>query len=195
MSNGLKRKASSKLFPQRILQDREWRLAENCFSKIFTSMQLICFTVLYSATEDGGFDFTKEKLKNYNKFLRLHNQENIDGILSSRVTESKFRKSGFDCERKASEFPYRAKLKMYGGKLKTKHDYNIMLASVNVAIEAYLILAVHTLRKHYGFSWNDIHNWWSECKKVGRLYSEGMTDEFVMKFIKDECDLDITMED
>lgn len=193
MSNGLRRKTSSTQ-ASRMIYPNDWKLAEKCFASIFASIQLICFTTLYSSKEDGGFDFSRQKLKNFNKYLTQHNQDEVAGSFDSKEIEYKFRKVGFDCEREAAEFPYRAKVKMYGGKLKTKHDYSVVLASVNVAIEAYLILAVYTLRKHYGFSWIDIRVWWEKCKEIAGLYAEGMTDEFVMKFIKDECDLEIYYE-
>lgn len=192
MSSALKRKTRPKRPARQPISDRDWKLTESCFSEIFTSMQLICFTVLYSDPEDGGFDFGKQKLKNFNDFLRKHNREIVDKLLDSRTTESKFRKAGFDCEREASNFPYRAKLKMYGKKLKTKREYDIMLASVNVAIESYLILAVYTLRTHYNFTWEMINVWWNSCLQTAGLYSVGLTDDFIVDFIKDEIDLEVT---
>ena len=189
MSNKLKRKTTPKKSPQKKAYERDWKVAENCYSEVFTSFQLICFSALYSAPEDGGFDFTKQKLKNYNKFLHMHHEENIEGTLSLKETSVKFKKVGFNCEEKAVLFPYRAKIKMAGpikpGKMK------IALASVETAIESYLILAVHTLRTHYQFGWDDINNWWKKCVEVGELYAKGMTDDWVIKFIKDEMDLEI----
>lgn len=193
MSNKLKRKTTPKRSQQQIKHHIDWKLAEGCYSEIFTSMQLICFTVLYMSKEDGGFDFSKKKLQNFNNFLTLHNQENVDGVLSSKETEKSLRKTGFDCELEASQFPYRAKMKMLGKKCKPS-NIRVMLASANVAIEAYLILAVYTLRKHYGFSHQMIREWWTKCIEVSELYAKGMTDDFVMKFIKDELGLEITRE-
>ena len=193
MSSVLKRRTNPKRPARQSTYDKDWGFIEGCFSEIFTSMQLISFTTLYSEPEDGGFDFSKQKIQNFNDFMRKHNQEIVDKQLDSRTIEALFRKSGFDCEKEASNFPYRAKVKMYGGKkLKTKHDYNVMLASVNVAIESYLILTVYTLRTHYNFTWEMIRNWWESCINTSKLYSDGLTDQFVMDFIKDEIDITIT---
>ena len=112
------------------------------------------------------------------------------GKLSSRALSEKFRKTGFDCDKEASWFPYAAKMKMSGRKIKPS-EVRIILASVDTAIAAYLLLAIHTLRKHYLFSWVDIYQWWNKCKEVGELYSRGMTDDFIVTFMKEECDLEI----
>lgn len=193
MSNKLKRKLAS-VQRSRTLNDKDWKLADKCFSSIFISMHLICLTALYSSKEDNGFDFSPTKLKNFNNFLEGHNRETVDGSLDRESVEHHFKKVGFNCEEKASIFPYRAKIKMFGGKLKSKHDYNVAISCTNIAIESYLALAVYTLHKHYYFSWNDIPKWWDKCVEIAKLYADGMTDEFVIQFIKDECDIDIQFE-
>lgn len=190
MSNGLKRKVSS-VQKSKLLHEKDWKFADNCFESIFVSMHLICLTALYSSKEDNGFDFTPTKLKNFNNYCETHNKEMVDGLVDREEVERHFKKVGFDCEEKASIFPYRAKVKMFGGKLKSKHDYALMLSCVNIAIESYLVIAVYTLHKHYGFSWNDIPKWYNKCVEISELYSNGMTDKFVMQFLKDECDIDI----
>lgn len=103
-------------------------LSEKCFTEIFDSIQLINFTVLYAPTEDGGFDFTKKKLQNFNAILTRHNQEYDDGGLTSTAMEENFKKKfDFDCRHEAKNFPYRPKMKMYGGKPKNMVEYNIAL--------------------------------------------------------------------
>ena len=101
-----------------------------------------------------------------------------------------FREKGFDCEREAARFPFAAKMKMSGRKIKPS-EVKIITASVDTAIKAYLLIAIHTLRVHYNFSWIDIANWWEKCKEVGECYARGMTDDYILAFIKDECDLEI----
>ena len=81
-------------------------------------------------------------------------------------------------------------MKMSGRKIKPS-EVKIILASVDTAICAYLLLAIYTLRKHYLFSWIDICRWWEKCREVGELYSKGMTDEFIVTFMKEECGLEI----
>lgn len=191
MSNKLKRKTSPKRDPQATAYKRDWQLAENCYAEVFTSLQLICFSALYSAVDDGGFDFSKQKLKNFNKFLTQHNQENIDGILSSKETDQwLWDKFDISCKAYAKFFPFSAKMKMAGRKIKPS-EVKVILASVDVAIEAYLVLAIYTLHKHYRFNEDDIRRWWIKCIEVGELYSRGMTDDFIVQFMKDECDLEI----
>ena len=172
-------------------QDRKF--AEHCYSEIFTSMQLICVSTLHSSEEDGGFDFTVKKLQNFNKFTTLHNEENIAGKLKSKDTENKLREWGFDCEKRAAVFPYRAKVKMICGDrpVNKVKNFNILLCSADVAIRAYLILVVHTLRTHYRFSLDDVNRWWDKMLEVGGLYAKGMTDEWVISFIKDDSGLEI----
>ena len=189
MSNKLKKKTSSKEYPKQSSYDRDFKLAKNCYSEVFTSMQLICLTVLYSAEEDGGFDFSEKRMKNFHEFFVKHNQENIDGLLCLDEKEESYKRCGFDCERLAEKFPYRAKIKMYGKPVKSLRDNEIFLASVNAAIESYLILAIYTLRKHYYFTWAMIRYWWESCLDIADLYARGMTDDFVMQFMKDECNL------
>ena len=189
MSNKLKKKTSSKEDTKQNSYDRDFKLAKNCYSEVFTSMQLICLTVLYSEVEDGGFDFSKERIKNFHEFLTKHNQENVDGLLGLDEKEGSYRRCGLDCEKEAEKFPYRAKIKMYGKPVKSLRDNEIFLASVNAAIESYLILAIYTLRKHYYFTWAMIHHWWESCLDIAYLYARGMTDDFVMQFMKDECNL------
>lgn len=192
MSNKLKRKISPKQTPQSNKNSKAYKLAENCYAEVFVSMQLICLTVLYSSKEDGGFDFTSQKLKNFNKFLTKHNHENVDGELSSKDTERWIYES-FDiyCALEARRFPYRAKMKMAGLKNIKPSDVKVIIAGVEVAIEAYLILAIYTLHKHYKFNCEDIHKWWAKCIEVGELYAKGMTDDFVTKFITEETGIEI----
>ena len=128
-------------------------------------------------------------LKNFHEFFVKHNKENVDGLLCLDEKEASYRRCGFDCERLAEKFTYRAKIKMYGKPVKSLRDNGIFLASVNAAIESYLILAIYTLRKHYYFTWAMIRHWWESCLDIADLYARGMTDDFVMQFMKDECNL------
>ena len=164
------------------------RLSEKCFQEIFYSMQLINFAVLYMSKEDGGFDFAKKKLSNFNRIITRHNQEYDEGGFISTAVSIRHKKNlDFDCYKEANNFPYRPKMKMYGGKLKTMKEHNVALTSINGAIETYLILAVHTLKENYRFSKADIWKWWEKFKEVSHIYAEGADDEFIIKYIKDEC--------
>lgn len=198
MSNGLKRKRNfapkgyeDRFKMQKVMYNKS--LSENCFMKLFYSMQLINFAVLYAPTEEGGFDFTKQKVKNFNKILRRHNQEYDDGGLISTLVEKNHNdKFGFDCRLEAQNFPYRPKMKMYGKQPRNMADHNLALVSINGAIETYLILAIHTLHENYRFNKDMVWQWWNKFKEVAELYVNGMSDDFVIQYFKDECDLDIT---
>ncbi len=99
---------------------KDVKLSENCFMEIFYSMQLINFSVLYMAEEDGGFNFTKKKLQNFNRILTRHNTEYDEGGFAATAVELSHKKNlGFDCYAEAKKFPYRPKMKMFGGKVKT----------------------------------------------------------------------------
>ena len=97
MSNALKKKNRMKpkgyenKFAMQKAKKNE-AMSENCFMEIFYSMQLINFTVLYAPAEENGFDFSKQKMKNFNKFLRKHNQEYDDGGLISTIVETSHKK-------------------------------------------------------------------------------------------------------
>lgn len=173
---------------------KDVKLSEDCFTEVFYSMQLIVFIVLYMSKEDGGFDFSKQKLKNFNSILIRHNKSYDDKGFNSMAVEESHKKSlGFDCMTEAKNFPYRPKMKMYGKKLKTMRDHNIALESINGGIETYLILAVHTLRENYRFSKEMIWKWWEKCKEISDLYARGATDKFMIQYLKDECGLEIEL--
>ena len=199
MSNALKKKNSLKPkdYDKRFaIQNyrRDVRLSEDCFTEVFYSMQLINVSVLWMSEEDGGFNFTKQKLKNFNNILIRHNQSYDDGgFMATEVEESHKKNLGFDCYMEAKSFPYRPKMKMYGKKIKSMRNHNIVLESVNGAIETYLILAVHTLRENYRFSKDMIWKWWNKCKEVSFLYADGATDKFVIQYLNDECGLKIEL--
>lgn len=199
MSNALakkKNKLRPKGYEEKFMKQtiaRNKKLSDECFMEVFNSMQLICFTVLYAPADEGGFDFSKQRLKNFNKILTRHNTEYDDGGLISTLVEQKHKENlGFDCSLEARNFPYRPKMKMLEKRLKNMGEYNIALSSINGAIETYLILAVHTLYENYKFSAEMIRQWWDKCVEVSEMYVRGMNDEFIIKYFMDECKLDIT---
>lgn len=192
MGSKLKKKTrlSPRLYEKRYIYSqiaKNVKKSNSCFLDIFTSMQMVNFYILYYE-----FDFSKKKVENYNEILRRHNKEYDDGGFTSDEMEQKHLKGlGFDCWKEAMKFPYRARRKMFGGKTKNMADYEIFLTSTNAAIETYLILAVHTLHQNYRFSGAMIHRWWEKFIDFAMLYAEGLTDEHIAKYFKQECDLDI----
>ena len=191
MSNAL-RKKTRKLEPknyedkftmQRIA--RHISESDNCFWQTFKSMQMSCFYVLYY-----DIDFSKQKLKNYNEILRKNN-EKIKNVSTIRAEEERFIKNiGFDCEREARNFPYRAKIRMYGKNPK-QNQIKSVNSNMNDGIECYLVIAVYTLHYNYKFSGELIREWWNRMLDFSKNYVEGMNDDHVVKYFKQECDLDI----
>lgn len=171
---------------------KDYKLADDCFSKLFCSMQLVSFETLYAEEEDGGFDFSKRRLQNFNNKMTENNRKYLDGELSYDEIENHFKKVGFDCEKEANRFPYRAKMKMINKKFKSMKEHNIMLSCANVGIRSYLILAIYTLKYNCNFTHAMIRRWWESCISNGALYAEGLTDKMGVEYFETECDLKIT---
>ena len=197
MSNRLRQKRickpegyEQKLALNRVLKNK--KLEDECFVEVFYSLQYISYTALWTADEDGGCGFSVEEIKSFYEKLVVYNDSfgNPDGV-SWGLMELYKKQTGFDCAREARMFPLRAKLKMYGKKLKTKRDYEIAVNGTTDAVGIYLILAVHTLRTDFALPGEMIWRWWYKCLEVAELYTRGMTNEFITKFLNEECGLEI----
>ena len=53
------------------------------------------------------------------------------------------------------------------------------------------MIAVYTLHYNYKFSGELIREWWNRMLDFSKNYVEGMNDDHVVKYFKQECDLDI----
>lgn len=172
---------------KRSVRNHNLVVATSCFSGIFKSIQLAAVYCLYY-----NMDFTKQKVKNYNSILTRHNTEANNQEISVWEIEMDILKSvDFDCEKEAFQFPFRAKMKMAGKKIKPK-DMAVAIQNINDALEVYLILSVYTLKKNYRFSNDQVKEWWDHVKDFCLLYAQGMHDEHVIEYFKQECDLVIT---
>lgn len=197
MSNKLKKKRNLRPdgYEERFAMQRyrkNEKLSEDCFVEVFYSLQYISYTALWMDKEDGGFDFSEADLKRFYERLKEHNDSfDNPGGMSWALQEVYKGQIGFDCEEEARKFSFRAKLKMYGKKLKTKKDYVIAINSTTEAVGIYLVLAVHTLRKDFGFTGEMIREWWNKCLEVAELYTRGMTDEFMAKYLEEETGIKI----
>lgn len=161
--------------------------SDNCFYEVFKSMQMISFTVL-----SDTFDFSKKRIMNFADIMKRHNVEYNEGTFTADDKEKELEKKyEFNCKKEARRFPYRAKMKMIGKAPKRKQEYTLALEYVNLAIEAYCMLAVFTLTKNYRFKKEELYLWWSEVIKVSELYIKGMDDNYVSQYLKEYCDLDI----
>lgn len=167
---------------------RRTNLANDVFSEVYKSLQLITYYVLYY-----NQDFSKQQIKNFNKFLNKYNEE-MQLYEKNKLYEldQQFKDNlGIDCYKMAVNFPYRPKMKLYGKKTKNS-DVVIVLKNANYCIEDFLILCIYTLRTNYKFSAQRISEWWEQVIEFSRLYAEGLTDEHILKYFMQECDLEIT---
>lgn len=160
------------------------KVAKNCYKETFWSMQLSSLYCLYY-----DIDFSKQKIRNFNKALTKHDEEARSRDIDLFEIEHRFRKMGFDCEKEAIQFPFRAKVKM-AGKIHTR-DMDVAVHNINDAIETYLVLAIYTLRKNYHFSMDKIRQWWQCIRDFSINYATGMNDEHVIEYFIQECGLGI----
>ena len=135
-------------------------------------------------------DFSKKQVQNFNEFLKKYNEEfKLYETEKLNELDMKFKKNlDIDCRKMAVNFPHRPKMKLYGKK--NKHA-DIVLHNTNDCIEDYLLLAVLILHKHYRFSAARINQWWEQAVEFSRLYVDGLTDEHVVKYFIQECNLKI----
>lgn len=165
---------------------RRARIASDVIHEVFKSIQLVAYYTLYYDQ-----DFSKQQVKNFNKFLKKYNDEykmhDIDALeeLSNKLKEN----AGIDCRKMAVQFPYRPLMKLYGKPIK---DMGIVYNNAIDCLEGFLLIGVHTLRKHYRFSADRIMEWWEQVIEFSRLYTEGLTDEHVIEYFMMECELEIT---
>lgn len=172
--------------------ERNKSLSENSFNELFASLQLVNLTVLYAPTEEDGFDFNRDQLACFNHSIKEFNESYEDnGPTYIEVMKSHIDNYEFDCTKEAVNFPYRPKLKMYGKPFRNMKEHEIILISINGAIETYLVLALHVFRETFQFSKEDVRKWWNKFKETSELYVDGITDEFIMKYLKDECGMKI----
>lgn len=167
--------------------NRRTKLAENSFSEVFRSMQLLNYTVLYY-----DFDFDKEDIKKFNENLR-NNNENLTRE-EFMIQEDRILKDyNFSCEKAAKDFPLRAKIKMIGKMPKRMSDWDVSLGNAKDAIETCLLLFLNEFTTTWKKSSEDVQVYWNSFVSNSMNYANGMTDEFVVKYFKDEIDLDITV--
>lgn len=190
MSNALKKKSNSNInayIKEMTERSGNKRAYDRYFESTFVSLQLINACVMYT-----DFDFEKQKMKNFTyKFEEVYdylNKDNYD-LVRKEVDE----KAKVDCRQTAKEFPYRVKVKM-AGDLRKKSDIAEAVSNATDSVEMFLVIAIKTLRDHYRFSAEKVHHWIERLVETSRLYAEGLTDEFVMNYIKEILEWEIVTE-
>jgi hypothetical protein len=167
--------------------NRATKIAENSFSEVFKSMQLLHYTVLYY-----NFGFDKESIKDFQKNLTSYNNECLDDRDTFLAEEERILNVyRFSCEESAKKFPMRAKMKMIGIKPKRMKDWDVALQNATDAIEVCLVLFLHEFIKVLQPSISDIQLYWSSMVENADLDARGMTDAFVEKYFMDEIELEI----
>ncbi len=148
----------------------------------------MCWTVLYY-----DFDFDKDKLIVFQRGLTKHDKI-IDEKNKYRGVDQMLKTEyDIDCHKLAVNFPYISKMKMAGyDKRKTKGVKATLVACDN-AIEVFLVIFFNELLKEWGKSREDALECYEKMKENAMLYRQGMKNEFVQKYFKDELDLVINM--
>ena len=159
------------------------------FENVFNAMQCLAWTVLYY---DFDFD-TKEKLTAFQKGLTKH-----DKIIDEKdkyYTVDKFLKEeyGLDCPKLAVAFPYISKMKMAEYDTRKVKGTKAALVACDNAIEVFLVIFFYELIKEWGFTKEQAMESYEKMKENSMLYRQGMKNEFVQKYFKDELDLNITI--
>lgn len=186
MSNALKgkkRKMRPKnydLKPMVLNRVKERAMLNRCFSKVFTSLQLCSWYVLY-APEYFNWDYERckdfsDKMHGYNLEYGMARDEYpvIRDKLSGQI--------GLDIVAEAKRFPYRVKIKMYGEKVSQKNITDIVFA-LNLAIESVLFLGLYTLYHDFNVTPEDIREAFiPRLMEIAWNYADGMTDNHMIQY-------------
>lgn len=158
------------------------------FENTFNAMQCMAWTVLYY-----NFDFDKDKLITFQRGLTNH-----DKIIDKKqkyveVCETLRDEHNLDCHKLAVAFPYISKMKMAGYDSKKVKGTKAALMACDNAIEVFLVIFFYELIKEWGYTREQVLKCYEQMKKNALLYRQGMKNEFVQQYFKDELDLTITM--
>lgn len=186
MSNairGKKRKMCPKnydLKPVVLNQVKEQAMLSRCFSKVFTSLQLCSWYVLYAPEY---FDWNYEQCKGFSDKMHGHNIEyGMAGDEYPIIRDKLSGDIGVDIVSEAKKFPYRVKINMYGGKVNQKNVTNIVFA-MNLAIESVLFLGLYTLYHDFSIAPEDIREVFiPHLMEIAWNYANGMTDKHMIKY-------------
>lgn len=178
----MKRKTFNKQFEQMK------KVANRTFEEVFRSMQLLNYTVLYY-----DFNFSKEDIKTFNQNITDYNNSCIDDKEAFfKEIDRLLTEYNFSCEKSAKEFPARAKMKMMQYKCKDMKEWDVALHNSTDAVEVCLVLFLRELTTTWSKDASDVALYWEKMKENSINYANGMTDDFVRQYFRDELDLDIT---
>lgn len=169
------------------IEEKLKKTADSSFAGMFDSIQLLGLTVLYY-----NFDFNTEKLKQFNEKVHELNQTLLDDERLYNDAKTKIENVwGEKITKKVKEFPYRAKVHILGGLPKGgMMQINMAISEACIAIESFLILAFSALFEispKFGKVQMDLY--YGNLKTNAMGYVNGMTDEFIVEYFKDQINL------
>lgn len=160
----------------------------NEYSRCLHVIQLMALYVLYYE-----FDFTARKLTNFQGFVfDLDYQCTADDTMDSLDLSEDIEKKGWNTIEVARRFPFRAKQRMgfmIKGKQKTK-NLKRSIASTELAISWYFIVAIKTLQDHYRFSKAKIRAFIEAMEQTSRTYADYKLElKDLEYYLTEECGL------
>lgn len=164
------------------------KISDKAFAETFKSIQLLGFTVLYY-----DFNYDTEKLTEFNRKMHEINKVYLDDEVMFDAEYKRISNIlGVGLDHLVKEFPYRARVQMMGGLPKGRMDaFNMAnLSSIN-AIDSYMILACHILLEGKRAGKTTLMKFWSTLKEYSVNYSNGMEDEFIVQYFKDQINLEL----
>lgn len=164
--------------------------SDKAFYETFKSVQLITLYLLHFE-----YGWSIQKVKNFNKFLRQHNKEELCTLWDFDEEYRSLCKMGIDTKKWVTGLPTRVKLKMVGKSKRMATGYD----QSQQAISLFFVLCIYTLRKHYKYTLDMCHNFYSDFKDFSELYIDDkynngtlITDEHIIATFKEFDGLDIT---
>lgn len=187
MSNILKKKKKGKdTYSAKIGTEKTteiYRKTKDCFERVFQSMQLCSWYVLYAPEY---FDWDYERMKEFSDKMGENNvrfgeksaeYEKEVKILSEEI--------GIDIAREAEIFPYRVKIKMYG-KIPKQKDISSVIMYMNETVKGALFLALYTVYHDFSVSAEDVREkFLPNLIEISGNYAMGMNDGHLIKYFKE----------
>lgn len=149
------------------------------FSETYSSIQLSFYYCLYYDE-----DFSKQQIKNFNKFVGKKNSE----LATAMDIVQNMEGQKLDFKVMVNRIPARAKMQLKK-RVKGRIKPNVALDYINDAILTFSTIAISVLREHYHFSYERILKLWDEIIDFMSNYSTGMQDSHVIKYFIQECGL------
>lgn len=169
------------------IEEKLKKTGDKSFAGMFESLQLLGFTVLYY-----NFNYSTEQMNKFNKRMHELNSTLLEDERLYAEAKEKIEKIWeVKLEKKVKEFPYRAKIHMIGGVPKGGMKYiNMALIEACYSIESFLVLTFSTLlEKEKKFGKTQMDCFYENLKSNAMNYANGMKDEFIIQYFKDQVNL------